>query len=187
MQVHYFEKKGPENTEQAVALAVEAARALGIRQIVAASTTGETAEALAKLVDPAEFAVTVVTHAYGQKEANQNPMPEALRQRLTAEGFHVLAAAHALSGTERALSTQFGGIYPVEIIAHTLRMFGQGTKVCVEIAAMAADAGYLTTGEAAVAIGGSARGADTVLVLRPAVSSKILETKIDRIICKPIL
>ena len=65
-------------------------------------------------------------------------------------------------------------------------MFGQGTKVCVEICAMAADAGLIPTGEAVVAVGGTGRGADTALALRPAVSSQVLKTKIDRILCKPI-
>ena len=73
----------------------------------------------------------------------------------------------------------------MEIIAHTLRMFGQGTKVCVEICAMAADAGFVVTGEPVVAVGGSGRGADTAMVLRPQVSSNVLKTKIDRIICMP--
>ena len=51
---------------------------------------------------------------------------------------------------------------------------------------MAADAGYVMTGAPIVAVGGSGRGADTAMVIRPAVSSNILNTKIDRIICKPI-
>jgi len=42
-------------------------------------------------------------------------------------------------------------------------------------------------GEPVVAVAGSGSGADTVLVMRPEVSSKILKTKIDRIIAKPIL
>ena len=42
-------------------------------------------------------------------------------------------------------------------------------------------------GEPIIAVAGSGGGADTALVLRPEVSSKILKTKIDRIICKPIL
>ena len=113
-------------------------------------------------------------------------MPVELRRYLLDEGFNVCTAAHALSGAERSLSTTFGGAYPVEIIAHALRMFGQGTKVCVEICAMAADAGYITGVEPVVAVGGTGSGADTAIVLRPEVSNRILKTKIDRIICKPV-
>ena len=141
---------------------------------------------MADTIDHDGITVTVVTHAFGQAAPNTNPLSTQLRSYLIGKGFNVCTAAHTLSGAERSLSGTFTGVYPVEIIAHTLRMFGQGTKVCVEICAMAADAGHIMTGEPVVAVGGTGRGADTALVLRPAVSSQILKTKIDRIICKPI-
>ena len=184
--IHYFEEKGKQNTEDTLKLAVETANALGIKHIVLATTEGTTAKMMADSIDHEGITITAVTHAFGQKEENTNPMSADLRRYLIERGFNVCTAAHTLSGAERSLSGTFTGVYPVEIIAHTLRMFGQGTKVCVEICAMAADAGYIMTGEPVVAVGGSGRGADTALVIRPAVSSKILKTKIDRIICKPI-
>jgi len=181
-----FEKAGKENTENTLKLAVEAARQQGIENIVIATTGGDCARMMADEIDCTGLNVTIVTHAFGQKTPGANPMPADLRKRLVDKGFNVCTAAHALSGAERSLSTTFGGAYPVEIIAHTLRMFGQGTKVCVEICAMAADAGFITGGEPVVAVGGTGRGADTAIILRPEVSSRILKTKIDRIICKPI-
>lgn len=184
--IHYFEEKGRANTDATLKLAVETANALGIKHIVLATTGGDTAKMMADSIDHEGITVTAVTHAFGQAEPNTNPMSAELRRHLVEKGFNVCTAAHTLSGAERALSKTFSGAYPVEIIAHTLRMFGQGTKVCVEICAMAADAGYVMTGEPVVAVGGSGRGADTAMVLRPAVSSNILKTKIDRIICKPI-
>ena len=184
--VKYFETKGRENTETTLKLAVEAANALGIKNIVLASTNGDCAKMMADAVGHEGITVTVVTHAFGQAKPNTNPMPAELRRYLVEKGFQVCTAAHALSGAERSLSTSFHGVYPVEIIGHTLRTFGQGTKVCVEICAMAADAGCIMTGEPVVAVAGSGHGADTALVLRPQVSSNILKTKIDRIICKPI-
>lgn len=185
-KIYYFEEKGRANTEDALKLAVETARTLGIKDIVLATTGGECARMMADEIDHDGLTVTVVTHAFGQREANTNPMPTELRQHLIQKGMNVCTAAHALSGAERSLSNTFHGVYPLEIIAHTLRMFGQGTKVCVEISAMAADAGYVRTGEPVIAVGGTGRGADTVIVLRPEVSSNIIKTKIDRIICKPI-
>ncbi len=185
-KIHYFEEKGRENTENTLKLAVETANALGIRSIVLATTDGNTARMMADSIDHDGITVTVVTHAFGQAAPNTNPMSAELRSYLLEKGFNVCTAAHALSGAERSLSNTFTGVYPVEIIAHTLRMFGQGTKVCVEICAMAADAGYIMTGEPVVAVGGTGRGADTAMVLRPEVSSRVLKTKIDRIICKPV-
>ena len=70
------------------------------------------------------------------------------------------------------------------LIADTLRLFGQGVKVAVEISIMAADAGTLLGGDI-VAIGGSGRGADAALVLRPANQSDLFDMRIREIICKP--
>ena len=184
--ITYFEKKGPSNTEDTLKLAVAAARELNIKNIVVATNTGDTARMLVDHIPHEGIMITVVTYAYGQKEPGQNPMSAETRRYLMDKGCNLCTAAHALSGVERSISTTFGGVYPVEMIAHTLRMFGQGTKVCVEISAMAADAGCVVSGEPVIAIGGSAKGADTAIVLRPEVSCRVLKTKIDRVICKPI-
>jgi hypothetical protein len=89
-----------------------------------------------------------------------------------------------LSGVERAVAKKHGGIYPALLIADTLRLFGQGTKVAVEISIMAADAGALS-GADIIAIGGTARGADAALVLKPANQTDLFDMRIREIICKP--
>jgi hypothetical protein len=96
-----------------------------------------------------------------------------------------LTTSHVLSGAERAFSSKFGGIYPVEIIANTLRMFGQGVKVGVEIATMALDSGLVPFGESIIAVGGSGRGADSAIIMKPAHAKDVLNTRIEEIICKP--
>ena len=90
-----------------------------------------------------------------------------------------------LSGAERGMSRKFGGVYPMEIIANTLRMLGQGTKVCVEISVMALDAGLIPYGEDVIAVGGTDEGADTAIILRPAHAADIFDTWISEILCKP--
>jgi len=65
-------------------------------------------------------------------------------------------------------------------------MFGQGTKVAVELALMAADAGLIRTDEDVFSIGGTATGADTALLLRPANSSALFDLRVKEIICKPV-
>lgn len=185
-KITYFEGAGKDNTRKTLELAVKTAKESGIKNLVIASTEGNSAKMLADEIDWQGINVTVVTHAYGQKTPNTNPMSVDTRKYLKEKGFNICTAAHVLSGAERSLSRNYGGIYPVEIIAYTLRMFGQGTKVCVEISSMAADAGYISTEEPVVAVGGTVSGADTAVVLRPEVTSRIIKTKIDRIICKPI-
>jgi len=72
-------------------------------------------------------------------------------------------------------------------MAYTLRTFGQGTKVAVEIAVMAADAGLVRTDEDVISMGGTASGADTALVIQPACSADFFDLKVKEIICKPVL
>ena len=90
-----------------------------------------------------------------------------------------------LAGVDRALRTKFQGVYPSEIVASALRMFGQGVKVCVEISVMALDAGLVPYGEEIVAVAGSGTGADTSCVIVPAHSNNFFDTVIKEIICMP--
>ena len=96
----------------------------------------------------------------------------------------VVTATHALSGVERAIAKKYTGSYPVLLIADTLRLLGQGTKVAVEVSIMAADAGALS-GNDIISIGGTGRGADAALVIKPANQSDFFDIRIREIICKP--
>lgn len=73
---------------------------------------------------------------------------------------------------------------PSTIIADTLRLFGQGTKVCVEIVSMAIDAGLIPP-EPVVAIAGTGYGADTVLLIEGKNSRKFFDMKVKEVIAKP--
>ncbi len=179
-----FETPGVHNTEQTVELAVKRARELGITHIVAASYRGTTANAL--LPYAKEFDISIVGQVYGFREG-PNPMTDEVRNELQAAGMKLLFTTHALSGAERGLSSKFSGVYPVEIMAHTLRMLGQGTKVCVEIATMAYDSGMVPDNTDIMVIAGTGKGADTAAVMRPAHAQRIMETKIHEIVCKPRL
>jgi hypothetical protein len=72
-----------------------------------------------------------------------------------------------------------------EIIAHTLRIFGQGIKVVAEITLMAADAGLVRTDVPVMAVGGSGRGADTAAVLLPTNAQTFFDLKVLEIVCRP--
>jgi hypothetical protein len=72
-----------------------------------------------------------------------------------------------------------------EIIAHVLRLFGQGVKVGCEVACMAVDAGLVRAGDEVVAIGGSGGGADTAIVLKASNTHTFFESRMLEIICWP--
>ena len=181
-----FENAGKQNTEEAVRIAVARAMELGC-PIVAASTMGVTADALLTEAERAGFRgdIVIVRGCSSKNRKGVNLMKPEVKALLESRGAKIVTAAHALSAGERALSTGFKGVYPLEIVAAALRMFGQGTKVCVEAAIMALDADALPFGVPVVALGGSHRGADTALVLTPSYSASLLNTVIHEHLCKP--
>lgn len=179
----YFESVGNSNTGKTLELALQVSSKKGINNIVVASSTGQTAEQLSS----SQCNIICVTCANGFSKSGENIMSHEQRKRLHDAGIKMLTNTHVLSGVERSFSRKSGGVYPAEIMANTLYLFGAGTKVCVEISVMALDAGLIPYGEKIIAIAGTGRGADTALIITPAHAANILDTKIHEIICKPIL
>ena len=175
------------NTARALDIAVDEA----VRRnapILVASSGGDTAVAAMRAAMENGIAdrLYIISSVYGSRGPGSNGMKEECRRELDEANIRIITAAHVLSGAERALSTKFHGIYPSEIIAHTLRMFSQGVKVAVEIAAMALDAGAIPFGTPVIAVGGTGRGADTVAVLTPAYTQDIFATRVHEILCMPL-
>ena len=177
-----FETAGRVNTEQTLRLAFERAQALGLSEIVVATSKGGTAYKALEIC-PGLKVVAVTYHA-GFKEPFQPVMSLDVRQDLTAKGVVVVGGSHALSGIERSVAGKFQGIYPALLIAEALRLFGQGVKVAVEIAVMAADAGVLSGADIA-SVGGTGRGADAALIVAPAHQNNFFDLKVREVICKP--
>jgi len=177
----FWADKGIEMTEATLELAVKRGRDLGIEDFVLASSTGYTAKLL---VEKGVKPVCIRYHA-GFREAGGQVMEEEVKAELESKGVPILTTTHLMGGIDRGLENKFGGCYPSGIVAHTLRMFGHGTKVALEIAVMALDAGLVPFGRGIISIGGSGRGADTALVVVPSHAKTFFEGKIKEIICKP--
>jgi hypothetical protein len=188
--ITYFEKPGgDENTEKTLALAKERAKELGIKTIVVASTVGDTA---VKAVNAFKgYKVVVVSHVAGTRGPDTQEFTEANRKIVEEKGGIIVTAAHAFGAIHRALGATGGPPAPTsaigDIIAMTLRNFGQGMKVVCEIAAMAADAGQVHVEEEIICIGGTGRGADTAVVLQPSYTHRFFNLRVKEIICKPRL
>lgn len=179
----YWERAGAENTDKTLEMAVRRARELDIKHLVVASCSGET---VLKLLN-CGLQIICVTHHVGFAGPGQDEMPEPTRQQLIQAGVKVLTTTHLFAGVDRALRNQFGGVYPAEIIAQTLRTFGQGVKVAIEISCMAKDAGLIPHGAEVAAVGGTAEGADAAIVVVPAHSNHFFATEVREIICMPRL
>ncbi|KAF2958299.1 hypothetical protein AS159_00875 [Thermotoga sp. Ku-13t] len=179
-----FRTAGEVNTESTLKIAIEEALKTDSKKLLIASSRGYSAQKALEMI-PEGLRLIVVTHHVGFKEPNFDEFPAELRKRLTEKGHTVHTATHALSSVERAFRRQYGGVHAAEIVADALRLIGQGFKVCVEIALMAADAGLVRCDEWVVACGGSSKGLDTAVVLKPANSSRLFELKIGKILCMP--
>ena len=179
----YFDKKGPVNTDETLQQAKTRATALGIKDIVVASSTGATGAKAAEIFEG--FNLVVVAGAVGFQEPNKSRLRQENRKVIEGSGGKVLFAGHAFGMLGRAVNKQFGAIQIDELIANVLRLFCAGVKVGCEISCMAVDAGLLRAGDEAIAIGGSGGGADTAIVLKPTNTHTFFETRVLEIICKP--
>ena len=192
-RITYFEEPGGRNTDDVLRIAEERAKELGIGKVVIASNTGDTAVKAVKVFKGRK--VINVTHSVGFKENNVSEFKEENRAIIESSGGCVLTATHVFGGISRSMRQSeipgCGQTYVVgDIAATTFKCFGQGMKVVVEIAAMAADAGLVRTDEEVISIAGTGKlggGSDTAIVLQPAHAHNLFDTKIKEILCKPRL
>ncbi len=177
---------GGEHTEAVLTAVLERLGGGGIRHIVVATTSGETGVRFAEALRDRDVDVVCVTHHVGFKGGDEDQLEPERARAIRAAGGAVLTASHALSGVGRSISKSFGGTTQVELIAQTLRLFGQGMKVCAEIAVMAADAGLIPTDRDVICVAGTGRGADTAVVLKPAHANGFFELRVRETLCRPI-
>jgi hypothetical protein len=176
-KIVYHMEPGTKNTETTLKLAIERARARGIKKIVLASTRGETARLAAKLWAKSGIKIVVVPHQFGFMGMH---FPTELVTELEKQG-HTVHFGTMLFHTDHLY-----GMNTPTVMANLLRTFCQGMKVCVEIIFMATDGGHVDVGEQVVVVAGSGRGADTAVVAIAAPSTRLGELHIMEIICKPL-
>lgn len=182
-QTIYFATPGPENTARTLALVAARARALRIKTVLVATTSGATGLQTTELLEDCK--VVAVTHSAGFREAHTVEHNHKTIDRIVAAGGSVLTTTHAFGGVGRAVRKKLNTYQIDEIIAYTLRTFGQGMKVAAEIALMASDAGLVPDAAPIIAVGGTGRGADTAVVLQPTHAQTLFDLRFLEIICMP--
>lgn len=180
-----YENPGPANTPAVLNLVRTRAPELGVETCLVATTSGATAMKAADLLT--SLKIVAVSHCSGFREPGHQELSEGDRAQLERRGVKVHTATHAFGTLGRAVRRNLGGYQLDEIMASTLRIFGQGTKVAVEIALMAADAGLVDTARSVISIGGTGEGADTALLLVPANTHNFFALRVQEILCKPAL
>ena len=180
----YFEKPGPENSADCLGIVQRMVQA-GAKHVVVASTRGETGLLFARGLPAGKANLVVVAHAAGFAGTGVVEFDAEKRRAIEERGGRVVQATMPFHSVENGIEKKFSGTLPASLVAHTLRIFGQGAKVGCEIVMMAADAGLVPEGAEVVAVGGTRWGADTVLVVRSAASRNFLDLKVLEIAAKP--
>ena len=180
-----FEQSGEQNTDATLQIARARALALGIRQVVVASSHGETARKAHAIFAPAGIQVIAVSICHSW-ESRGWTMSEETKAKLQGMGVIVHTGVHALGDTVgSAFSEKYGGRAPEEMVRDTLYRFSQGMKVAVECLLMVADAGLLNMDQEVIAVAGTDSGADTAIVCKPAYPRTFHQLEIREVLAKP--
>jgi len=179
-KIVYFEQAGRDNTQETLKLALQRAKARGIKKVVLASTWGDTAKIAADSWVDTGIKLIIIPHQYGFMSEPKQHFPEELVKQLEKKG-HTVHFASMLFHSEDLLQGNTS-----RALANILRTFCQGMKVCVEIVLMAVDGGHVAIGEQVMIVAGTGRGADTAIVAYAASSNHIADLHITEIICKPL-
>ena len=172
-QTTYFEAPDRSNTDETLRLAKQIADELGIRNIVIASSTGETGVKASRLFKG--YNLVVVTSVAGYNKPDEVRLRPEYRDEIKMNGAVIVMAAHAFGSIGRSIHNKFNAIQIDEGIA----------KVALEIVAMSTDAGLIRTDEEVISIAGGGGGADTAIVVQPSNTHRFFETRVREIICKP--
>ena len=155
-----------------------------LKDVVVASTGGSTGLASAELFEGLNANLIVVAHSVGFKGPNTQEFDPEAKKGIEKRGGSVLFCTMPFHAINDAVRGKMGSS-TVTLIADSLRMMGQGTKVCVEIVAMACDAGLVESGKNVLTVAGTGRGADTVLIVKSANSRRFFDSKIIDVVAKP--
>jgi hypothetical protein len=187
-KIWYFDRPGEENTRDAIQIAIERAKELGITRMVIASTSGNTAREAARQVRGTGISLIVVSHVVGFSSPGVWEFDPAIADELRSGGIRIVTGTHVLSGLERAFtaSQKVSGGSRSEAVAEALRrVIAVGVKVAVECVLIAADQGVIPVTEEVIALGGTASGADAVCVIRPSHTSRFFDLQVREIVAMP--
>ncbi|HVN72291.1 MAG TPA: pyruvate kinase alpha/beta domain-containing protein [Desulfomonilia bacterium] len=185
MQSILFDKPGQQNTDACIELVQQYIKGHDAASVVVASTTGKTALSFHRALKGTSARLVVVTHSVGFKEKGKDEFDQDTRRFLIREDIPIYTGTILTHSLEKSLMDDSRGIYPGYIIANTLRRFGEGTKVAVEIVMEACDGGLVPEDAEVIAVAGTSHGADSVLLIKAKPSKRFLNLEILEILARP--
>ena len=193
-----FDKGGEEHTEETLKIALQGAKERKIDTVIISTSTGGTGLKAVEVFKDTGIKLIFVRHQTGYPSKGKQMMPPDIKAKLEKVGKVVTCADVLTGGVDVGVGRQRPEkeqpqeaslpfiVPPVNvIIANTLRQISQGTKVCAEIAMMAADCDAVGIDKPIVCVAGSHSGADTVMVIIPATSNRIRDLRLQEWLAKP--
>ena len=191
-EITYFRYCGEVNIEKVLHGAKKRCEELGIDEIVIASETGRSALKAVDAFRGTKTKIIVVTHYPATTWGPKGDIPIGLmreeysetRKKLLENGVKIVQGSRPFAPPSRSIKWEFPT--PEGILDKTLEIFGAGTKIAIEAAVMATDAGEVNEGEEVVSCAGTYKGLDTALVVRTAYSMNFFKDfEVREIIVKP--
>ena len=189
--ITYFRYSGEINTFALLNLAKESAVSNNIGIVIIPSETGISALKAIQTFKETKIRLVVVTH-YPDRVAGPNgdipiginqPEYEDRRKKINDSGVEIVQGTRPFVPPSR-IDWTWNSMEGM--IDSTLELFGSGTKIAIEVALMATDAGKVDTGEEVITCGGTYKGLDTALIVKTSHSHKFFEQfEVREIIAKP--
>ena len=194
-----FEKGGEEHTEETLKIALEGAKERSIDTVLISTSTGGTGVKAIEIFKGSGLKLIFVRHQTGYPSKGKQMMTPDVKAKLEKVGKVVTCTDVLTGGVDVGIGRQRPEkeqpqeaslpfiVPPVNvIIANTLRQISQGTKVCAEIAMMAADCDAVGIDKPVVCVAGSHAGADTAMVITPAASNRVRDLRLHEWLAKPL-
>jgi len=192
-KITYFRYCGEVNTEKVLHAAKLRCEEKGLNKVVIASETGRSAIKALNIFKGTKIKLIVVTHYPATTWGPKGDIPIGLKRKeyaktlkkLEENGVKIVQGTRPFAPPTRSINWEFPT--PEGIIDKTLEIFGAGTKIAIEAAVMATDAGEVDAGEEIVSCAGTYKGLDAALVVKTAYSGGFFkEFEVREIIAKPI-
>jgi hypothetical protein len=192
-KVVYFGYCGEVNTDKVLEAVKAHCEETGLKTVVIASETGMSALRAILVLRGAAVRLVVVTHYPADTSGPKGDIPIGLRRseyaialkELIDKGVKVVQGTRPFAPPTRSIGWNYPT--PEGVVDKTLEVFGAGTKIAIEAAIMATDAGEVDEGEEIVTCAGTFKGLDTALVVKTAYSMNFFrDFEVTEVVAKPV-
>ncbi|HOE70290.1 MAG TPA: hypothetical protein PLE10_03155 [Brevefilum sp.] len=170
----------PDTPDVTLNAIFDRAELLNIRYLVTASASGGTAVRAIEIMEKRKLEIQIVcaSNPVGWNKPGINPMKPENRRFLEDKGVKILQGSRPLNGIDFAFQKRFGGMTLATSILEAYLRFSEGVFHAIQVATMAADAGFIPTDEDII----SEALYDTALVMRAGNLNSFFDTNIKEVI-----